>query len=185
MIGKRQIAAMTGALVLVAGASVVGLGAGPKGSLSPSQALPAYATSQLPRRDTPQTLSAPESVTGSVTITSNNPQGTASNAGTAISFRVKTAPASFHVYVRAGTANFTGCNTPPITAISVSCSAPTGVTCLAAAPLTTTGNGTAVASGTGNHNPASFTATFTLTDAWNYQVGTACSETLTWVYTEP
>ena len=151
-----------------------------------------------PRRPTPvmrsgrapqvvdRTVSTPISVTpATITFTSSTPDGTQINSTTVVSFRVTNNPASFHVYARAGAANFTGCNTPPASSVTVACGTASGVTCAASAPLSNTGNGTTVATGKGNHNPASFHATFTFNDAWNYSVGSTCQLTVSYLYTEP
>jgi hypothetical protein len=121
----------------------------------------------------------------SITFTSSTPDSTQINSATLVSFRVTGNPASFHVYARASAANFTGCNTPPASSVTVACGTPTGVTCAASAPLSNTGNGTTVATGSRNHNPASFHATYTFQDAWNYSVGSSCQLTVSYLYTEP
>jgi hypothetical protein len=153
-----------------------------------------------PRRPTPvmrsgQAQKEPVPLTGTpinpgvnpatITFTSSTPDGTQTNGTTKVQFRVTFNPASFHVYAKAGAANFTGCNTPPMTSVTVACGTPTGVTCVASAPLSNTGNGTAVATGKGNHNPASFYITYTFQDAWNYSVGSSCQLTVSYLYTEP
>ena len=131
-------------------------------------------------------MSTPISVTpATITFTSSTPDGTQVSATTAVSFRVRSAPASFHVYAKAGATTFTGCNTPPMTAVTVACGTASNVTCAASAPLSSTGNGTVVASGSGSHNPASFHVTYTFQDAWNYSVGTGCQLSVSYIYTEP
>ena len=131
---------------------------------------------QVQKAVVPLTVSTPISVTpATITFTSSTPDSTQTNATTKVSFKVRASPASFHVYAKAGAANFTGCNTPPMTSVTVACGTATGVTCAASAPLSNTGNGTTVATGSGNHNPASFHVTYTFQDAWNYSVGSACN----------
>ena len=131
-------------------------------------------------------VSVPYSVTpANITFTSSTPDSTQTNATTVVSFRVRGRPASFHVYALAGAARFTGCNTPPAGSVTVACNTPVGVTCAGSAPLTNTGNGTTVATGTGSHNPASFHATYTFQDDWSNQVGTGCTLNVSYIYTEP
>jgi hypothetical protein len=102
-----------------------------------------------------------------------------------VSFRTTLFPAAFTVHVKAVTPNFTGCNTPPASAVTVSCSSASGVTCAGAAALSTSGNGTTVATGTGNHNPATFVLTYNFQDSWKYQQGASCSISTQIIYTEP
>jgi hypothetical protein len=102
-----------------------------------------------------------------------------------VSFKTTGNPTHFTVYARAGAGNFTGCNSPPASSVTVACSGPTGVTCAAAAALSSTGNGTTVTTGSGNHNPASFYVTYTFQDAWSYSVGSSCSLSVQYIYTEP
>ena len=120
-----------------------------------------------------------------VTFTSSTPDITQVNATTKISFTVTNNPAAFHIYAVAGAANFTGCNTPPANSVTAACGTPVGVTCAASAPLSNGTNGTTVATGRGNHNPASFNITYTFQDAWNYSVGSTCQLTMTYYYSEP
>jgi len=118
--------------------------------------------------------------------TSSNPNGSVSDSGsTKVSFTVTNSPASFHVYAKAGAADFTGCNTPPASSVKVACGTASGVTCAASASLINTGNGTTVATGSGNHSPASFYVTYTFQDAWNYSVGSSCQLTVSYLYTQP
>jgi hypothetical protein len=117
-----------------------------------------------------------------ITFTSSTPDNTQTSATTEVSFKVSGSPATFTIYAKASAANFTGCNTPPASSVTVTCGTATGVTCAASAPLSSTGNGTTVATGSGNHNPSSFYVTYTFQDAWNYSVGTACSLTVTYTY---
>jgi hypothetical protein len=156
-----------------------------------------------PRRPTPLNTTAPTgqipvpfaagnySVTpASITIpTSSNPDGSVSDSGsTRVQFTTTGNPSHFTVYAKAGAANFANCNTPPASAVTVTCSSATHVTCAAAATLSSTGNGTQVATGSGNHgtlSPAHFNLTYTFQDGWNYQVGTSCSLSVSYIYTEP
>jgi hypothetical protein len=123
----------------------------------------------------------------SVTFTSGNPAGsvTGAPASTSVSFRTTGNPPSFTVHVKAVTSGFTGCNAPPATAVTVSCSSASGITCGAAAALSNTGNGATVASGSGNHNPVSLVITYNFQDSWKYQQGASCSISVQVLYTEP
>jgi len=122
-----------------------------------------------------------------VTFTSGNPAGSVTGvpSTTTVSFKTSANPASFTVHVKAVSPNFSGCNAPPATAVTVSCSSPSGLTCTAAATLSNSGNGTTVATGTGNHNPASFVLTYNFQDSWSYQQGATCSLSTQIIYTEP
>jgi len=120
-----------------------------------------------------------------ITFTSSTPNGTQTNASTKVSFTVTGNPAAFHVYAVAGAANFTGCNTPPVSSVTATCGNPVGVTCAAAVPLTNSTTGSTVASGSGNHATASFNITYTFQDAWNYSVGSTCQNTVQYYYSEP
>jgi hypothetical protein len=124
---------------------------------------------------------------GSVTFTSSNPAGSVTGvpSSTSVSFRTTGNPASFTVHAKAESTGFTGCNAPPASAVTVSCSGASGITCDAAAALSNTGNGTSVASGSGNHNPVSLVITYNFQDAWNYQQGASCSISVQVIYTEP
>jgi hypothetical protein len=123
----------------------------------------------------------------SVTFTSSNPDLSVTGvpATTTVSFRTKANPAAFTVHVKAVTPNFSGCNTPPASAVTVSCSSASGVTCAAAAALSNSGNGTTAATGSGNHNPASLVLTYNFQDSWNYLQGASCSINTQIIYTEP
>lgn len=152
---------------------------------APRRLTPVMRSGRVPQ-DVDRSVSSPISVApATITFTSSTPDGTQINSATVVSFRVSNAPASFHVYARAGATNFTGCNAPPASSVTVACGTASGVTCAASAPLSNTGNGTTVATGSGNHNPASFHATFTFHDAWNYSVGSSCQLTVSYLYTEP
>ena len=152
----------------------------------PRRATPVMRSAQIIRTAVPLTVTTPISVTpASVIFTSSTPDSAKTDATTKVSFRVTSSPASFHVYAKAGATNFTGCNTPPASSVKATCGTASGVTCAAAAPLSSTGNGTTVATGSGNHNPASFYITYTFQDAWNYRVGSSCQLTVSYIYTEP
>jgi hypothetical protein len=69
--------------------------------------------------------------------------------------------------------------------VTISCSSASGVTCAGAAALSNTGNGTTVATGSGNHNPASLVISYTFQDSWTYQQGASCSISVQVIYTEP
>jgi hypothetical protein len=126
-------------------------------------------------------------IPSSVTFTSGNPAGsvTGAPATTTVSFKSSANPAAFTVHIKAVTPNFTGCNTPPASAVTVSCSSASGVTCAGAATLSNSGNGTTVATGTGNHNPATLVLTYNFQDSWKYQQGASCSISTQIIYTEP
>jgi hypothetical protein len=143
-------------------------------------------STQTPQGPIPFTVSNSSVTPASVTFTSSNPDGSVNgSATTTVQFRTTNSPAHFTVYAQASAASFSGCNNPPAGSIAAACSAPTGVTCAAAGALTNSGNGTVVATGNGNHNPARFNVTYTFTDGWNFQVGASCSLTVQYVYTEP
>ena len=133
----------------------------------------------------PLTVSNGNVTPTAITFTSSTPDNTQTNNSTKVSFTVTGNPAAFHVYAVAGAANFTGCNTPPVSSITATCGTPVGVTCAAAAPLTNAAAGTTVATGSGNHATASFIVTLTFQDAWNYSVGATCQNTLQYYYSEP
>jgi len=152
----------------------------------PRRPTPVMRSAQTVKDVVPLTVGYPRSVTpNTITFTSSTPDGTQVNTSTAVSFTVTGNPASFHVYAKAGATNFSGCNTPPASSVTVACGTASGVTCAASAPLSNTGNGTTVATGKGNHSPASFKATYTFQDAWNYSVGSSCQLTVSYIYTEP
>lgn len=169
-----------------AGALVFGAGlAWAQKAATPRQPTPVIRSVQAPRAMVPSMASGYSVTPSTITFTSSTPSGTQTNATTSVRFTVSGYPASFHVYARAGAANFTGCNTPPASSVTVACGTASGVTCAASAPLSNTGNGTTVATGSGNHNPASFYVTYTFHDAWNYSVGSSCQLTVSYIYTEP
>jgi hypothetical protein len=177
---RFMLSVLAGLVLLLAGLAWAQKPTGPR------RPTPVIGSVQVPRGVVSRLLSTPYSVTpASITFTSSTPDGTQINSATAVSFRVRANPTSFHVYAKAGAANFTGCNTPPASSVTVACGNPSGVTCAASAPLSNTGNGTTVATGSGNHNPASFSATYTFQDAWNYGVGSSCQLTVSYIYTEP
>ena len=127
---------------------------------------------------------------GTITFTSSNPDGTTTGAPatTTVSFKTTANPTSFHLYAKAAGTNFTctNGNTPPINSVTMSCSSASGVTCVSGnVTLTNTGNGTVVATGSMNHNPASFVITYTFQDGWKYSVGSTCSLSVSHIYMEP
>jgi hypothetical protein len=69
--------------------------------------------------------------------------------------------------------------------VTISCSSAIGVTCAGAAALSNTGNGTTVATGSGNHSTASLVITYNFQDSWKYQQGASCSISVQVLYTEP
>jgi hypothetical protein len=123
----------------------------------------------------------------SVTFTANNPDlsVTGAPATTTVAFKVTANPAAFTVHVLALTPNFTGCNTPPASAVTVSCSSASGVTCAGATALSSSGNGTTIATGSGSHGNASFVLTYNFQDSWKYQQGASCPISTQIIYTEP
>ena len=130
------------------------------------------------------------SVTGSISITSSNPDGgpVTGSGTTTVSFKTTANPAAFRVWAQALSSSFTGCNSPAASAVAVACqTASTGVSCAPAATLSTSAPpaATLVASGSGNHNPNTITVQYTFQDAWNYQAGTACALSVQYIYTEP
>ena len=168
-----------------AGALVFGAGlAWAQKAATPRQPTPVI-RSVAPQAVVPSTASAYSVTPSTITFTSSTPSGKQTNATTLVSFRVSGTPTSFHVYARAGAANFTGCNTPPASSVTVACGSASGVTCAASASLSNTGNGTTVATGSGNHYSASFYVTYTFQDAWNYSVGSSCQLTVSYLYTQP
>jgi len=122
----------------------------------------------------------------SVTFTSGNPAGSVTGvpSTSTVAFQTHGGPASFTIHVKAVTPNFTGCNSPPATAVTVSCSSGSAVTCNAAAPLINTGNGMTVGHGSGSQS-ASLKITYTFQDSWKYQQGASCSISTQIIYTEP
>jgi len=124
---------------------------------------------------------------GLITFTSPDPSGSVTSAPstTTVSFRTHANPPAFTLHVKAVTPNFTGCNAPPASAVTVSCSGASGLTCASPAPLSDIGNGTTVATGGGNDHPASFVITYTFQDSWKYQQGASCSLSTQIIYTEP
>jgi hypothetical protein len=154
----------------------------------PRQPVPVISSKETGQTRTPFIAFGGSVTPGSVTFTSSNPDGSVTGSSTAtVSFNTFLSPTHFTVYAKAVSANFTGCNSPPASSVTVACSTPSGVTCAASAALTNTGNGTTVAAGSGNHFPtaASFAVTYTFHDAWSYQVGTSCSLSVQYLYTEP
>ncbi len=123
---------------------------------------------------------------GTITFTSSTPDNTQTSSTTEVKLTTSglTGNETWRVWAKAGAANFTGCNTPPMTSMTVACGTATKVTCQASAALSNTGNGTEVASGTGNKT-ASFYITYTFQDAWNYTVGTSCTLSVSYIYTQP
>jgi hypothetical protein len=122
----------------------------------------------------------------SVTFTSGNPAGiaTGSPATSTVLFQTHGGPSSFTIRVKATTPNFTGCNAPPASAVTVSCSGASAITCSGAAPLSNVGNGTTVGIGTGSQT-GSLVITYTFQDSWKYQQGASCSIITQIIYTEP
>ncbi len=121
-----------------------------------------------------------------VTFTSSTPDNTQTNSTTQVKLTTSglTGSATWHVWAKAAAASFTGCNTPPMTSVTVACGTATNVTCSASAALSDTSDGTEVASGTGNKT-ASFYITYTFQDAWNYSEGTSCTLSVSYIYTQP
>jgi hypothetical protein len=177
---KFMIFAMTGILTL-AGGSVWAQ----KANVKPGRPLPVANLSQGQQGRTPLVAFGGSVTPSPITFTSSNPDGTQTNSSTTVKFYTFGSPSHFTVYAKAGAANFTGCNSPPAGSVTVACSNASGVTCAGSAALTSTGNGTTVATGSGNNFPASFSVTYTFQDGWNYEVGTTCSLSVSYLYTEP
>lgn len=133
----------------------------------------------------PLTVSNGNVTPTAITFTSPTPDGAQTNSTTTVSFTVTGSPGAFHIYAVAGAANFTGCNTPPASSITLTCGTANGVTCAAPAPMTNAAAGTTVATGSGNHPTASFKITYTFQDAWTYSVGATCQNTVQYYYAEP
>jgi hypothetical protein len=83
------------------------------------------------------------------------------------------------------TPNFTGCNSPPASAVTMSCTSANGVICAPPAPLSSGGSGTTAATGSGNHGGAGFAITYSFRDSWRYLQGASCSIGTQIIYTEP
>ena len=167
----------------------VGLAWAQKASVKPRQPTPVISLQQLGPQGPiiPFAVSNYTVTPGSVTFTSSNPAGSVTGSSTAtVQFRTTGNPAAFRLWARASSANFTGCNSPPVNTVTVACeTASTGVSCDAAGALTTGGNGTLVAHGSGNHNPNTVTVQYTFQDGWNFRVGTGCSLSVSYIYTAP
>jgi len=155
--------------------------------VKPRQPVPVMSLRQGPQGPiVPFTASGGSVLPPTVTFTSSNPDLSITGSSMAtVRFRTTLNPAHFTVYAKALIANFAGCNSPLASSVTVACSVPTGVTCAASAALTNAGNGTIVATGKNNHNPARFSVTYTFQDSWSDQVGTACSLKVQYLYTEP
>ena len=70
----------------------------------------------------PLTVGSGSVTPATITFTSSTPDGTQTNSTTKVSFtRSRALPRAFHVYAKAGAANFTGCNTPPTSSVTVAC----------------------------------------------------------------
>jgi len=151
----------------------------------PRRPTPVMRSEEARKSVVPLTVSNGNVTPTAITLTSATPDGTQTNATTAVSFKVTGSPAAFHIYAVAGAANFTGCNTPPASSIALTCGNASGVSCAAAGALTNAAAGTTVATGSGNHNTASFNITYTFQDAWNYSVGATCQNTVQYYYSEP
>lgn len=175
-------------MFITAGALVFAAGlAWAQKAAAPRRPTPVSRSVQGAQAPTPLTVSnglvSPTSITFPA---STNPDGSVSDSGTTrVQFTTTNNPAHFTVYARATASSFTGCNNPPASSVTVACSNPTGVTCAAAAALSSTGNGTTVVTGSGNHSLAQFSATYTFKDSWSYQVGTSCTIGIQYQYTEP
>ena len=173
-------------MLVLAGLSVLFAGlAWAQTRLGPRQTFPIMRSAGGTPFGVPKKTESNSNVTPlAIPINSSTPDGTASNSSTTVTFTVTGSPAAFHVYAVAGAANFSGCNTPPASAVTITCGTPVGVTCAAAGPLTNNAAGTTVATGTRNQT-VSFKITYTFQDAWNYSVGSTCQNTVTYYYAEP
>lgn len=186
MMGKAITLATAGAFALFLIASASGLAWAQKAAVVPRQATPAMTAAQSPlARFQILGVSGGSVTPATVTFTSSNPDlSVAGSVATTVRFTT-TANPSFHIYAKANTAKFTGCNTPPAGAVTVTCSGPSAnLICAGASALTNSGNGTVVATGIGN-GTNTFSATYIFQDAWNYQVGTACRLRVHYIYTSP
>jgi hypothetical protein len=170
-----------GALVFAAGLAWAQKAAAPR------RPTPVIRSVQGPQGLTPFDVSKNSVTPLSIILpTSTNPDGSVSDSGTTtVQFKTTANPSHFTVYAKAAASSFTGCNNPPASSVTVACSTATGVTCGAAAALSSTGNGTTVATGSGNWNPAQFYVTYTFQDGWSYQVGSSCALGVQYIYTEP
>ena len=172
--GRRE-AGIRG-LVMLATTSVFALTAGlawAQKAGSSRRPVPAIFEAQVPRRLAAQPLTVTPSP---ITFTSSNPDASVAGSGlTTVSFSLPSHPGSYTVYAQAAAANFTGCNKPPASSITMTCSKASNATCVTGS-VTLTTSGTAVATIAGHQGEtASFTVTYTFQDNWNYQVGAACS----------
>jgi len=161
--------AMIGGLLLAGGMAWAQKRAQPRQSTH----IATFAKAQTSAQAVPLTVSG-----GTVTFTSSNPNNSVQGSVTGSVSFTETGTGSFTIYALAETPTFTGCNAPPASSITVACSAPSGATCASPATLSSTGNGTVVATGTKGSGTKSFTVTYTFQDAWNYQVGSSCSLTV-------
>jgi len=171
-----------------AGALVFGAGlAWAQKAAAPRRPTPVSRAVQAAQAATPLTVSNGSVSPTTITFpTSTNPDGSVSDSGsTKVSFTVTNNPPAFHVYAQAGASSFTGCNTPPASAVTVACYNASGVTCAAPAALSSGASGTTVVTGSGNHTLAQFYVTYTFKDSWSYQVGTSCTISVQYYYSEP
>lgn len=134
----------------------------------------------------PLTVGSNSVTPATVTFTSSTPDNTQTSSATEVKLTTSglSGTATWRVWAKAAAANFTGCNTPPMTSVTAACGTAANVTCSASAALNNTGNGTQVASGTGNKT-ASFYITYTFQDAWNYIEGKSCTLSVSYIYTQP
>jgi len=190
MMGKAITFAKAGAVAMILIASAVGMAWAQKAAVIPGKATPAITTAAQSPQSThvrPSVITGGSYNPATVTFTSSNPDLSVAGIPTSSAiFSTAGNPASLHIYAVAASPNFTGCNAPPAGAVRVTCSGASGVTCVASnTPLTNTGNGITVVTGSGNKTNASFNVNYTFQDAWNYQVGAACTLNVQFTYTEP
>jgi len=154
---------------------------------SPRRPTPVMRTQPVLRDAVPMTVGTYSVAPATITFTSSTPDNTQTNATTKVSLRTTAlgGGTTWRVWAKAGAANFTGCNTPPMSSVTMTCGTATAITCIAGTlAMSNTGNGTEVATGTGNKT-ASFYITYTFQDAWNYSVGTGCTLNMSYIYTQP
>jgi len=126
---------------------------------SPRRPIPVMQTQPVQKNAVPMAVSNHSVAPLTVTFTSSTPDNTQTNATTEVKLRTTalTGTTTWRVWAKAGATNFTGCNTPPMTSVAMTCGTATAITCISGTlPMSNTGTGTEVATGTGNKT-ASFT----------------------------
>jgi hypothetical protein len=154
---------------------------------SPRRPVPVMRSDREQRDADPLTVGSNSVTPATITFTSSTPDNAQTNATTEVKLKTTalTGTTTWRVWAKAGAANFTGCNTPPMTSVTMTCGTATNITCVSGTlAMSNTGNGTEVASGTGNKT-ASFYITYSFQDGWNYSVGTSCTLSVSYIYTQP